>query len=162
MITAKGFDSMAAKLKAGLKKIEDDLNKKHRTLGRKVFTDLVVNSPQWSGNLASNWYITSGSYKPIAGYSSTEWYNQNPYAKGDDPAVSMTLMREVPKLQSLTYKDKIVIGNRTPYASDIEAGIGPNGKMIRDDNKFSEYGGVAMLAYVDMKYKALTGKAKFL
>ena len=77
---------------------------------------------------------------------------------GDDPAVAITLMREVPKLDSITYKSPVRIFNPTPYAAEVEAGQGPNGRDIREVNKLAEYGAVAMIGYVNQKYNLLGGK----
>ena len=55
-----GAAAFKARLKAVMPTIEAEINTKYRKLVRKVFTDLVENSPQWSGNLASNWRIGSG------------------------------------------------------------------------------------------------------
>ena len=153
-----GAAAFKARLKAVMPTIEAEINTKYRKLVRKVFTDLVENSPQWSGNLASNWRIGSGGYAQITGYNPQDWYKENPYQVGSDPAVAMTLMREVPKLDAITYKSPVRIFNPTPYAADVEAGQGPNGRPIREVNKLAEYGGVAMIGYVNQKYNLLGGK----
>lgn len=153
-----GAAAFKARLRAVMPTIEAEINTKYRKLVRKVFTDLVENSPQWSGNLASNWRIGSGGYAQITGYNPQDWYKENPYQVGSDPAVAMTLMREVPKLDAITYKSPVRIFNPTPYAADVEAGQGPNGRPIREVNKLAEYGGVAMIGYVNQKYNLLGGK----
>ena len=152
-----GAAAFKARLKAMMPTIEAEINTKYRKLVRKVFTDLVENSPQWSGNLASNWRIGSGGYTQIAEYDPQDWYTENPYQMADDPAVAMTLMREVPKLDSIIYKSPVRIFNPTPYAAEVEAGEGP-GRPIREVNKLAEYGGVAMIGYVNQKYNLLGGK----
>ena len=153
-----GAAAFKARLKAVMPTIEAEINTKYRKLVRKVFTDLVENSPQWSGNLASNWRIGSGGYAQIAEYNPQDWYMENPYQMGDDPAVAMTLMREMPKLDSITYKSPVRIFNPTPYAAEVEAGQGPNDRPIREVNKLAEYGAVAMIGYVNQKYNLLGGK----
>lgn len=158
MLNIKGVEAFKAKLKAVMPTVEAEVNTKFRKLGRLIFTDLVTNSPQWSGNLASNWRIGSGSYSQISGYENWQEYANEPYRMGDDPAVSMTLMREMQKLSAVTYRDEIHISNPTPYASEVEAGEAPNGRPIREENKLAEYGGVAMIGYVTTKYGKLGGK----
>ena len=153
-----GAAAFKARLKAVMPTIEAEINTKYRKLVRKVFTDLVENSPQWSGNLASNWRIGSGGYTQIAGYNPQDWYMENPYQMGGDPAVAMTLMREVPKLDAITYNSPVRIFNPTPYASEVEVGQGPDGRDIREVNKLAEYGGVAMIGYIKLKYGSLGGK----
>ena len=153
----RGADAFKKKLKRTMKFVEDDLSKKHRGLALKILTDLVVHTPQWSGNLAANWTIGSGKYGEISGYSKSDWFNQDPFVRGDDPAVASVLGSELNKLSRLTYKNPITITNKTAYASEVEAGKSTGGKPIRDENKLASYGGVAMIGYVSMKYSALKG-----
>lgn len=154
-----GGAAFRAKLQKVMPTIEAEVSTKYRELVRRIFTDLVVNSPQWSGNLASNWTIGSGSYRELPGRVSAtgDWYREDPYVMGDDPAVASVLLREIPKLANYTYKMPIRLSNATPYASEVEAGTAPPGHEIREENKLAEYGAVAMIGYVDMKYKALKG-----
>jgi hypothetical protein len=72
---------------------------------------------------------------------------------GDDPAVSTTLARELAKVADIRWNSKVQLVNYTPYASEVEAGTGPNGKPIRKENY--KYGQIAMAAYVVTKYSSL-------
>ena len=153
-----GAAAFKARLKAVMPTIEAEINTKYRKLVRKVFIDLVENSPQWSGNLASNWRIGSGGYAQIAEYNPQNWYREDPYERGDDPAVSLTMLREFSKVEAITYLKPVRIFNPTPYASEVEVGQGPDGRDIREVNKLAEYGAVAMIGYVNQKYNLLGGK----
>lgn len=157
MVEIKGAAAFKAKLRKVMPTIEAEVNTKFRKLARLVFTDLVMNSPQWSGSLASSWHIGGGGFNRV-GNSDWRIYANEPYQMGDDPAVTSTLLREVPKIDNYTYKDTIKITNAAPYASEVEAGQGPNGRPIRDENILAEYGGVAMIGYVNAKYNNLNGK----
>lgn len=156
MLTGK--QTFKAKLKKAVPAIEANINSVHREVVRRIFTDLVLHSPQWSGNLALNWYIGSGGYRPIAEYSS--YGSVEPYSMGSDPAVSMVLARETRKITALSYKQPVSIFNAAPYAAEVEAGQGPNGRPIREINKLEAYGGVAMVGYADMKYNQLKSSFK--
>jgi hypothetical protein len=158
MLTGK--QTFKAKLRRAVPTVEAKINAVHREVVRRIFTDLVLHSPQWSGNLASNWYVGSGSYRPTPGYSPGNWGNANPYSMGSDPAVSTVLKREAGKIAKLSYRQPIKILNAAPYASEVEAGQGPNGNPIRELNKLEAYGGVAMIGYADMKYNQLKSSFK--
>lgn len=154
-----GAAAFKAKLKKVMPAVKVGVNTKYRKLVWRIFADLVNNSPQWSGNLASNWRVNTGSYSQIPGYSTEDWYRQEPYERGDDPAVSSTMMREFPKVEAITYLKPVRIFNATPYASDVEGGQGPNGRPTREANRLAAYGGVAMIGYVNSKYNSLGGKS---
>lgn len=117
-----------------------------------VFRDVVMTTPQYSGNLASNWYIVFGPwgapYRELPSYGVT---TDHPYERGNDPAVSETLDRELWKLDNIRWNSKVLIRNSTPYASDVEAYRGPNGKPIRPENKIN--GQVIMAELTAMKYQ---------
>lgn len=158
MLDIKGVEAFKAKLKAVMPTVEAEVNTKFRKLGRLIFTDLVNNSPQWSGNLASNWRINDGTYNGSYKWNPWNEYEGEPHKRGDEDITWLPLMREMIKLQSLTYKDTIKIFNPTPYAYLVEQGISPNANGIREVNKLAEYGGVAMIGYVTAKYGKLGGK----
>lgn len=157
MLTLKGVDSMVAKLKKYELLAKGRVAETKRRLVRDIFTDLVKGSPQWSGNLASNWYIefhgNTGAYREIADHDSNNWYREDPYQLGDDPAVGATLARELPKVAQIRWNSKVSLVNYTPYATDVEEGQGPDGRDIRPENY--KYGQIAMVGYVSMKYSAL-------
>ena len=73
---------------------------------------------------------------------------------GSDPAVSMTVARELQKIKEIRYNSIVKFVNRMPYAEEVERGVGPSRKPIRDVNRLASYGGVAMIGYLDMKYSA--------
>ena len=99
-----GAAAFKARLRAVMPTIEAEINTKYRKLVRKVFTDLVENSPQWSGNLASNWYISSGNYSE--GNKWTPWDDpeKTPRIRGDTEITVPTLGREIGKLQNMEHQ----------------------------------------------------------
>ena len=76
-IKAKNIDGFIAKLRKHQLIVEGQVTETKRRLVRDIFTDLVEGSPQWSGNLASNWYIefhgNAGRYKKIRDYKVRDW-----------------------------------------------------------------------------------------
>ena len=164
-VEVKGINAMVAKLRKHQLIMQGKITETKRKLVRDVFTDLVKGSPQWSGNLASNWYIefhgNKGSYSPIDNYDPQNWKDVEHYQAGADPAVSRTLQRELSKLNQIRWNSKVQIVNYTPYAQEVEDGQGPGYKGIRPENyKFTgtgskQYGRIAMKEYVLMKYGQL-------
>ena len=168
MIKITGLDALTAKLAKAQVMMEQKVAEVVEKKLRLVFTDLVKSTPQYTGNLASNWYIELGDkspyrqlpeYKPPGGW--VKW--DEPYEMGKDPAVSNTLDREFAKLQNLrTYlfsssEHKIKLVNTSPYAEAVEANQGPDNLPIRAVNIHPEYAAVAMKGYTILKY----GKMKY-
>ena len=166
-MAALGFTGIGAAM-AKLKKHEllvlGRIASTKRALVSAVFTDLVKNSPQWSGNLASQWYVEfhgiRGKYKPISYYvKPNQWVaSDDPYQMGNDPAVASTLLRELPKIEAIRWNSTVRIVNYAPYAAEVDQGIGPpdddgGNREIRDVNKIG--GAVAMVGFVTTKYKNL-------
>ena len=156
-LKAKNIDGFIAKLKKHQLLVEGQVTETKRRLVRDIFTDLVQGSPQWSGNLASNWYIefhgNTGGYKKIRDYRVRDWRRDDPYYAGADPAVTKTLNRELPKTAGIRWNSKIQIVNYAPYAASVEMGVGPGGRPIRDVNY--KHGQIAMAGYVVAKYSQL-------
>ena len=153
----KYLQGMPNKLKKHELQAKGNIAATKRRLVKDVFTDLVKGSPQWSGNLAQNWYIEfhgfTGTYEPIPGYDEKNWNEGEHYQVGANPAVARTLGREVPRIAQIRWNSKVQIANYTPYAEEVEAGQGPDGKPIREENY--KYGQIAMVGYVNVKYNAL-------
>lgn len=165
MIQSKGSREMIARMRKDIAKAKGSVTATHQNLVKMMFLDLVAHTPQWSGELAMHWGIeVHGSQSP-APYSiknpgwerrvAGNWRDPEPYQMGSDPAVSMTVARELKKISEIRYNSIVKFVNRMPYAEQVERGEGPFGKPIRDVNRLAAYGGVAMTGYLDMKYKNL-------
>jgi hypothetical protein len=168
MLQIKGSQEFIKKLNREKMRIEHSVAETHRRIIKHIFTDLVTLTPQWSGNLASNWYIeftgVKGAYRPVQGYVPPWEFDTTqsdpPFSRGMDPAVDVTLDRELAKLGKIRYNTKVTLKNYAPYAEDVEMGIGPpdefgNPRDIREVNILRSYGGVAMKGYIEMKYSNL-------
>lgn len=164
MIKVTGLTALKAKLKLAEMLAKQKVAKTVEVRIAKMFSDLVSTTPQYSGNLASNWYIeinTKSSYRPIAGYDPVNWHRPNPFQAGSPEAVALAKSRELPKLRNLHKTlfspefQSIKIVNTAPYASDVEDGIVPSPKGIRSVNLSSEYYPVAMKGYIIQKYGVL-------
>lgn len=166
MIDRNGSREMIASMRKDIEKLKGTVTATHKNLIREMFIDLVKHTPQWSGELAMHWAIEfHGKTGPSAyslknsGWERKEqrlkhkWMNPNPYKRGDDPAVSLVLNRELEKIKEIRYNSIVKLVNRMPYATEVERGVGPFGKPIRDVNRLASYGGVAMIGYIDAKYR---------
>lgn len=167
-LETKGTRNLMAKLKKDMQFLPGQLQATHQRLVRDIFTDLVTNTPQYTGNLARNWTIefTGVPGKPYQesverrvirteGFKSYNADTIEVYSAGDDPAVSMVLARELAKIPLIKYNTIVTMRNTTPYAEEVEANYGPNGHDIRPENIHPTYGKVAMVGYIEMKYKQL-------
>jgi hypothetical protein len=137
--------------------VEKTVTSEYRNLLYNIFHDVVAGTPQHSGNLASNWGIEiTGSpsvrYREVSGYMHTYYSRLAIKKMGDDPAVSSTLDRELPKLDNLRWNTKVTFVNKTPYAQDVQDNKGPNGLPIRAVN-LDAAGQVIMLNGIRVKYQ---------
>lgn len=170
MIKTSGSQTFMKRIRKDVANLEGRVTKIHRALVKSIFTDLVTFTPQWSGNAASNWYITfkgmPAKYNEIEGYVPPYMWDSatqmtEPYQLGMDPVVRDTVARESLLLNDIKWNTKVTIVNTTPYAEDLENNIGPMGendyepREIRDVNFHPNYGKVAMIAYVETKYRNL-------
>ena len=160
-VKARGLSGLLKKLERHQARVKRGIATEKAKLARKVFVSVVEGSPQWSGNLAQNWNLELGTargrYQAVMGYNPENWYRPEPFQAGDDPATTIALYT-LPKLTQLKWNTPIRITNYTPYAAQVEAGQGPNGRPIRPDNY--RYGQIAMVGYAMLKFGALSGSRK--
>lgn len=156
-VNTTSIESFVAKLRKKNLAIKGNIASSKRNLIQSMFTDLVKYSPQWSGNLTSNWGIEftthKVSYKQSPHYSQEEWYLRKASHRGEEPEVSRTLNAELPKIADIKWNTKVYLVNRTPYARSVEIGVSANLYSIRDVNMLN--GRVAMVGFVLSKYKLL-------
>lgn len=164
-----GIDAAIAKLQRNKLLVRGQLTDTKKRLVRHVLTDLIMNSPQWSGNLVAQWHLelhgSRGAYRQIAEYVPPEQFRgrSDPNQMGDLPA-HVVLQEQLALISLIRWNSKIRITNYAPYASEVEDNIGPasndatqdgDHKGIRLENRLASYGRVAMIGYVEMKYSNL-------
>jgi hypothetical protein len=157
LLSAKGLQGMIDQVVYAKLQAEKRVTFEYRNLLYNMFHDVVAGTPQWSGNLATNWGIeVAGApgvrYREHPGYLHTYYGRIAVQKMGNDPAVRETLDRELPKLNNLKWNSKVTFINRTPYAADVQAGVGPNGLPIRQVN-LDAAGQVIMLNGIKVKYQ---------
>lgn len=151
--------AFSAQLAAAIAALDEQLNFAFQRWSYRIFYDLVVNTPQWSGDTASNWRFSIGS--PSAEYheipdKSSMWplpaefkdASADPYHRGSYLAVSRAL-DEAKNGPLPRWTDKVFFTNNTPIAPDLET----NSVYIRPVNLVG--GAVAMVSYTVNKWKNL-------
>lgn len=156
----RGLNAFQQGIRDAIANIDQTVSFAYARWTLKVFEDLVMNTPQWSGDTAANWrYSTSspdGSYQPIIGkgvYWDTEnrhapWDRPDPLQRGDRAAVWAALDRAKDG-PAPSWRDKVFFSNNTPIAPDLES----NSVYIRPVNLVG--GVVAMVSYTRAKWSNL-------
>lgn len=149
-LDTSGIDAFLLQLDALQKSFNFQVNAKYRQWVDVIFTDIVELTPQWSGNLAANWYVgkdaMSASESTIAAKESMwplDLYSV-PYERGDPDAVSISLARM--ETQEFVWADQVYIYNPTSIAPQVEA----ESIYIRPENKVD--GRVHMIAHAEYFY----------
>lgn len=124
--------SLSAALYAELGRMQAHLNAGWTEAVHHVYADIVMNSPQFTGNLAANWHIGLTEGTEFHDYKSEfSFANDDAYERGDDPAVSISYGRLE---QSYRFGQPLVIYNNTPYAEEVDNGRPPPGAQWRAVN----------------------------
>lgn len=163
-INTSGIAAFVKALQAERERLNLELCMAYRTWVLVIQKDIAELTPQWGGNLASNWYIDIGAPTSTAqslgdlsvrSYRSKAVGMKAPYSRGADPAVANSVNRAksfpIPKIT-----DQIFIHNPVEYAEAVEFDIGP--QPIRPVNRVprAATGKVAMVYHAQLKY-SLTG-----
>lgn len=95
---------------------EKELSLRFTNFSQMVFTSLVTGSPQWSGNLTSNWNYSVGSpdesYFEIANKKGSR-DSDRIFIRGDDPAKGRAIAR-MRQVKSPSFRDTVYFTNATP------------------------------------------------
>ena len=150
MIALTGLESYIKRLRAARPALDVKVTQAYRNFVEEVFTDIVKNTPQFSGDTASNWKIVFGkwgsTYEPYPGKGNTPYDDAK--QRGHETAVNHALERNLYRLPTLRWNQKVRIVNETPITSDLE-----NERVyIRPVNLVN--GKVQMVAYAKAKYSA--------
>lgn len=149
-IDTSGIDAFVAQLNLEMARFDREISEHFYRYTVELFQDIVWQSPQWSGDMASNWNYSV--HQPNFTYVKSEnkaagevnkkrmAVGKIVYRRGMDPAVetAMSRMRNVPRP---TWRDTVYFANATPIAPYVEA----HSIHIRPVNLIG--GQVAMIAY---------------
>ena len=111
---AASFDSELALAFATLEK---RMSYRFYLFTHEVFKSIVLTSPQWSGNLASNWNYSVGapdnSYAEVLEKEGALDLDFRAYSVGANPAVGRSLLRAA-RADAPTWRQPVFITNATP------------------------------------------------
>lgn len=146
-LAISNIDSVMSRLR---KAVDTNLNAQFKEKVEERFLTLVQVSPQWSGDLASNWQISldgSAHYSPT--FKQQDWHKAQKVHMGDPAAVDYALAAA--KLVEYTWKQKIYFANATPltFGEKTVTGSGVT-RVVRPENLID--GRVAMISYVRARY----------
>lgn len=104
-------------LDAAFSALEVQMSFKFTAFTKEVYKSIVMVSPQWSGNLASNWNYSAGlpdlSYREITEKDLANSKVFQPYQVGSDPAVSTSLAK-ADGTKMVPWRSSVFITNATP------------------------------------------------
>lgn len=150
------FDQFEAELDAAILHLDNQVSEAFHNWTMHIFIDLVESTPQWSGDLAANWYYSlnspSSEYHEIPA-KAIHWAPKGftavtPLRRGDPFAVTASVHRatEGPKP---TWRDKVYFTNNTPIAFDVENRL----VTVRAVNLVDRQ--VAMASFIAYKWRNL-------
>lgn len=135
-------------------KVISNANRAYRQQVYRMFEDVLMVSPQFSGDFVSNWRIITakgelGGYSPWSGKGDVAT-SQSPHRAGDPEAV--TFARDRAARLPFTYKDKVYFVNDTPLVFTGTTVTGPDGitHNLRPENIIGA--GVMIGSYLKAKY----------
>jgi hypothetical protein len=123
-VKALNVDKFLAELDAGVVGLKQQAAARIDAWARGLFTDLLQNSAQWSGNFVSNWNYSTG--KPDESYTRDPnkldtWRGQKPFQRGDGAAVSAATLR-MNSVKPTSWGENIYFTNATPADSGAYLG----------------------------------------
>lgn len=133
MIRISGLDQIDKFVKdlstAFYLEMERDISRAFEAWTKVIFKDLVMTTPQWSGDLATNWNYSINSinenYTEVANKTAQDMFARfedtglaEVYSRGDNPAVASAIMRA--SMIHPTWRDVVYFNNPTPIADAVE------------------------------------------
>ena len=150
-INFDGVDRFLDEITALHASFNESVSKAYRSWVRFIFNDIVELTPQWSGNLASNWRISLSSSQESEDTIANKalMWPPGPYVKpffrGMDPAVQISEAR-FDNFEQFGYSQQVFIYNPTEIAQQVE----DHSIHLRAVNLLD--GRVAMLAHAQALY----------
>lgn len=125
-IRVTGLDNFRHSVEGAKARLEKKVNERYRELVANVLTELALNTPQWSGDLAASWRVTAeGETTRVGGRAGKTGFKQVPHSarpsffKGDYPAVEYALTANAGVISTIRYNTKVTIFNDNSTQSKI-------------------------------------------
>lgn len=93
-----------------------------RQMTKRILTELVLLTPQWSGNTAASWKVVTSSSPASTAQSklyTEDWQNITSKFRGDKEALQIALAENAAALAGIRYNSKIKIINVAPFADEL-------------------------------------------
>lgn len=148
------IDAFLSALETEQRSFNNQISEKFREWVRVIFYDIVELTPQWSGNLAANWNISTSSIEnpeqtiPEKAYLWPLPHYVEPHKRGDPEAVAISKARFDD--EQFGYSNQVYIYNPTEIAPAVEA----QSIHIRGVNLLD--GRVAMIAHAYSFYSTFS------
>lgn len=159
LIEVPSLDATFASIKA---EIDLEINREFKKQVKIMFVDLLNTTPQWSGNYASNWWITTDP--TVSYYTPNPWKGSTRYEeagkRGDTRGTAKPL--KLMNLAKFDYKNPIYFVNNTQTFFDEDtsevAGFTqpykganyPSMTKVRPENLVDKR--IALQSYITRKY----------
>lgn len=161
MIQLHGVNKYIHKTEAQKARIKQGAANYVRSIATNILRDLVLNTPQWSGNTAANWAIKLNygeDAQQIDRPVDYDWKDLigNAHFKGDREALRTALNNNSASIKAIKYNSKIRIVNNGDYADDLLLKSEEDLKL-RKGNFIP--GDVMAIKYVTNKYKLTSNLA---
>lgn len=157
-VTLFGVNKAILKTKKQRERLKNGATNYVKDTVRKVLKELVLNTPQWTGNTAASWaiHVTGGT---LAGHPTvfyTEgWEDAIPRFKGDPQAWAVARQENMRSFEAIRWNSKIKIINNAPFADELATMTDAEAsKLLRPNNYIR--GDVMAVQTVAMKYKMST------
>lgn len=151
-LDTSGIDAFLLQLNTLQASFNSQVNERFRHWVGVIFEDIVQLTPQWSGNLAANWYVGVDALSeaentipekaimwPLDLYAAA-------HERGDEAAVEISLRRFAE--ETFNWSERVYIYNPTEIAPDVEA----QSIYIRPENLVD--GRVHMIAHAAFFYSS--------
>jgi hypothetical protein len=153
-IELRGADAFQASLSTMVAQVEEHVSTEFAKWTMRIFTDLALSTPQWSGDTAANWnysvQIPDGTYRPIVGKAVMwPWNPAFPPRQRGAWAAVWTALDRAKEVTPPRYDQKVYFTNNTPIAPRLEA----ESVYVRPINLIGEH--VAMAHYIAAKWSRM-------
>lgn len=125
MFSITGLDSFKKSLEAAKARQLGQINASYRKFVIDILSELVLNTPQWSGDLAASWRVkVEGSSTRVGGSEYTPFKSKPrerpaPHFRGDEAALAYALAVNQEVIDSIRYNSRVTIYNDNKTAEII-------------------------------------------
>lgn len=122
MIEVFGVNKFIRKTKKQKELLKQKPSEYVRRMTQRILTELVMLTPQWTGNTAASWRIVTSGVSASGGRSPLyreDWQNVTSKFRGDKEALQIALAENAAALASIRYNSKIKIVNVAPFADEL-------------------------------------------